>query len=97
MLGKVDGHLLPGAIDRGVIKHNGERQPKTVMRFKPRPLIAGSVALAHFDRSFDTNEFFGYGLLFDASRLVNKLVLDATDPLSKETDFKKTAVKIMPA
>jgi len=34
---------------------------------------------------------------FDAGRLVNKLVLDATDPLSKETDFKKTAVKIMPA
>jgi nitrate reductase NapA len=34
---------------------------------------------------------------FDASRLVNKLVLDATDPLSKETDFKKTAVKVLPA
>jgi nitrate reductase NapA len=34
---------------------------------------------------------------FDAGRLVNKLVLDATDPLSKETDFKKVAVKIMPA
>ena len=34
---------------------------------------------------------------FDASRLVNKLTLDATDPLSKETDFKKCAVKIMPA
>ena len=34
---------------------------------------------------------------FDASRLVNKLTLDATDPLSKETDFKKTAVKIVPA
>ena len=31
---------------------------------------------------------------FDAGRLVNKLTLDATDPLSKETDFKKTAVKI---
>lgn len=31
---------------------------------------------------------------FDASRLVNKLTLDATDPLSKETDFKKCAVKI---
>jgi nitrate reductase NapA len=31
---------------------------------------------------------------FDASRLVNKLTLDATDPLSKETDFKKNAVKI---
>ncbi len=34
---------------------------------------------------------------FDASRLVNKLTLDATDPLSKETDFKKTAVKITKA
>ncbi len=32
---------------------------------------------------------------FDASRLVNKLTLDATDPLSKETDFKKNAVKVM--
>ncbi len=34
---------------------------------------------------------------FDASRLVNKLTLDATDPLSKETDFKKCAVKVMKA
>ena len=34
---------------------------------------------------------------FDASRLVNKLTLDATDPLSKETDFKKSAVKIVKA
>ena len=34
---------------------------------------------------------------FDARRLVNKLILDATDPLSKETDFKKTAVKITKA
>lgn len=34
---------------------------------------------------------------FDAQRLVNKLVLDATCPLSKETDFKKTAVKIRKA
>ncbi len=34
---------------------------------------------------------------FDASRLVNKLVLDATCPLSKETDFKKTAVKVWKA
>jgi len=31
---------------------------------------------------------------FDAGRLVNKLTLDATDPLSKETDYKKCAVKI---
>ncbi|MCB2102415.1 MAG: nitrate reductase catalytic subunit NapA [Rhodobacterales bacterium] len=32
---------------------------------------------------------------FDASQLVNKLTLDATDPLSKETDFKKCACKVM--
>lgn len=31
---------------------------------------------------------------FDAGRLVNKLTLDATCPISKETDFKKCAVKI---
>ncbi len=34
---------------------------------------------------------------FDASRLVNRLTLDATDPLSKETDYKKCAVKVMKA
>jgi nitrate reductase NapA len=31
---------------------------------------------------------------FDASRLVNRLTLDATCPLSKETDFKKCAAKV---
>jgi nitrate reductase NapA len=31
---------------------------------------------------------------FDESRLVNKLTLDATCPISKEADFKKCAVKI---
>jgi len=31
---------------------------------------------------------------FDASRLINKLTLDTTCPISKETDFKKCAVKI---
>ena len=31
---------------------------------------------------------------FDARQLINKLTLDATDPLSKQTDFKKCAVKI---
>jgi nitrate reductase NapA len=34
---------------------------------------------------------------FDESKLVNKLTLDATCPLSKETDFKKCAVKVVPA
>ncbi len=31
---------------------------------------------------------------FDASQLINKVILDATDPLSKQTDFKKCPVKI---
>lgn len=31
---------------------------------------------------------------FDAGQLANKLTLDATDPISKETDYKKCAVKV---
>ena len=31
---------------------------------------------------------------FDASQLINKATLDATDPISLQTDFKKCAVKI---
>ncbi|KJG14813.1 periplasmic nitrate reductase subunit alpha [Photobacterium iliopiscarium] len=31
---------------------------------------------------------------FDANILVNKLILDATDPLSKQTDFKKCPINI---
>jgi nitrate reductase NapA len=31
---------------------------------------------------------------FDESRLVNKLTLDSTCPISKETDYKKCAVRI---
>jgi nitrate reductase (cytochrome) len=34
---------------------------------------------------------------FDAGRLVNKLTLDATCPISRETDFKKCAVKVVRA
>ncbi|MGR3615191.1 MAG: periplasmic nitrate reductase subunit alpha [Paracoccaceae bacterium] len=33
---------------------------------------------------------------FDARQLINKVTLDATDPLSKQTDYKKCAVKIEP-
>ncbi len=33
---------------------------------------------------------------FDARQLINKVTLDATDPLSKQTDFKKCAVRIEP-
>ena len=31
---------------------------------------------------------------FDAGKLINKVTLDATDPISKQTDYKKCAVKI---
>jgi nitrate reductase NapA len=34
---------------------------------------------------------------FDEGRLVNKLTLDATCPISRETDFKKCAVKVVKA
>jgi nitrate reductase NapA len=31
---------------------------------------------------------------FDANRLINKVTLDATDPISKQTDYKKCAIRI---
>ena len=43
-------------------------------------------------------EFHGdYPWLFDEGRLINKVTLDATDPISKQTDYKKCAVKLVPA
>ncbi|MFC7368977.1 nitrate reductase catalytic subunit NapA [Vreelandella zhaodongensis] len=35
-----------------------------------------------------------YVPFFDASYLINKVTLDATDPISKQTDFKKCAVRL---
>ncbi|WP_304640998.1 nitrate reductase catalytic subunit NapA [Pseudomonas sp.] len=35
-----------------------------------------------------------YVPFFDANRLINKVTLDATDPISKQTDFKKCAVRL---
>ena len=31
---------------------------------------------------------------FDANKLINKVTLDATDPISKQTDYKKCAIRI---
>jgi nitrate reductase NapA len=31
---------------------------------------------------------------FDESQLINKVTLDATDPISKQTDYKKCAVRV---
>jgi nitrate reductase NapA len=38
-----------------------------------------------------------YVPFFDASQLVNKVTLDATDPISLQTDFKKCACKVSKA
>ena len=38
-----------------------------------------------------------YVPFFDASQLINKVTLDATDPISKQTDYKKCAVKVIKA
>lgn len=35
-----------------------------------------------------------YVPFFDASHLINKVTLDATDPISRQTDFKKCAVRL---
>ena len=34
---------------------------------------------------------------FDAGQLINKVTLDATDPISKQTDYKKCAVRVVAA
>ena len=34
---------------------------------------------------------------FDASQLINKVTLDATDPISFQTDYKKCAVRVVKA
>ncbi len=38
-----------------------------------------------------------YSTFFDAGQLLNKVTLDAADPISFETDFKKCAVKVVKA
>jgi nitrate reductase NapA len=35
-----------------------------------------------------------YVPFFDAGNIINKVTLDATDPISKQTDFKKCAVRL---
>ena len=52
-------------------------------------------------KGYDLEPFFGDWEItfpfFDESKLVNKLVLDATCPISKETDFKKCAARVVRA
>jgi nitrate reductase NapA len=38
-----------------------------------------------------------FAAFFDEALLINKLVLDAIDPISRETDFKKCAAKVYKA
>jgi nitrate reductase NapA len=40
------------------------------------------------------NKLHSFVPWFDESELINKVTLDATDPISLQTDFKKCAVRI---
>ena len=56
-------------------------------------------ALAHRDTDLGRKPPRGlvYFPFFDESQLANKLTLDATCPISKETDFKKCACRVITA
>ena len=60
LFGEIDSHFLPGAINRRMIEKNGEIQTVTVVWVEARPLVARTVALAHFDAAFDTDELLGH-------------------------------------
>ncbi|RDE49922.1 MAG: hypothetical protein DVS81_13780 [Candidatus Accumulibacter meliphilus] len=88
---------LPGARLREYRRTHGRprrRQPDDFRR------IQGFCRRIHAPRSTRRTRFPA-GLVFipffDEHRLVNKLTLDATCPISKETDFKKCACKVVKA
>ena len=60
--------------------------------------VAGLLqSVIHFS-NFITSRLVVSGVVFvpwfDPGVLINKLTLDATDPISKQTDFKKCACRI---
>jgi nitrate reductase NapA len=89
---------LRGDAQCGVLHASGrrERAGRTARRRSRDPVAARQ----HADPRGDTRpQPPPRGLVFvpwfDASQLINKLTLDATDPMSFQTDFKKCAVKIV--
>jgi nitrate reductase NapA len=74
-------------------KDRGLRRGQTVKVVSRRGEITTTVETRGRDKPPQGLVFVPW---FDESQLVNKLTLDATCPISKETDFKKCAVKVVP-
>ena len=74
------------------------RDESTVLKLRVAPTDVGKV-IGKQGRTARSVRFSPEGLIFipffDEHRLVNKLTLDATCPISKETDFKKCAAKVV--
>ncbi len=68
-------------LQRGMVVEVASRRGKITVRLETRGRNKPPVGLIFIP-------------FFDAGRLVNKLTLDATCPISKETDYKKCAVKV---
>ena len=83
--------------DAVVFMHPKDAEKRGLRRGMPCNLISrrGSISLTVETRGRNRPpEGLVFVPWFDAGRLINKVTLDATDPLSKETDYKKCAVKI---
>ena len=92
--------LYRAATDAVLYMHPADAKKRGLRRGKPAKVISrrGEIEVRVETRGRNRPP---KGLVFvpwfDASRLVNKLTLDATCPISKETDFKKCAVKVSKA
>ncbi|MRI34777.1 periplasmic nitrate reductase subunit alpha [Endozoicomonas sp. OPT23] len=72
-------------------RERGLRRGEEAMVISPR----GEIRTRVETRGRNTmHRGFTFIPFFDATELVNKLILDATDPLSKQTDYKKCPVRI---
>jgi len=78
----------------GDARKRGIRNGSKVKVVSPRGEITGRVNVRGRNKPPEGLVFIPF---FDARRLVNKLLIDATDPLSKETDFKKCIIKVVKA
>jgi len=72
-------------------KERGLRRGQEIKVTSRRGTVISRVETAGRNRPPKGVVFFPW---FDESQLVNKLTLDATCPISKETDYKKCAVKV---
>jgi hypothetical protein len=70
VLGKIDGHLLTGAVDGRMVETDRERQAEAVVGIEARPLFApaGSISRTSIGRLI-ADEALGDRLLFNPDRL----------------------------